>query len=400
MKKSIILLCSLVMHSWAGPTPLTLEQALALARTHSPELRAAQAEIDASQQQIRTAGYWRNPDLAFETEGLGGNNNGFDRAEYKAGILQEFPISGKIGKARIVARHGKQVASLGLDVVKLNIEITVRIAFIEVLAQKQIKTIRMEQEDLAVDFFKITQKRYEEGGASELDFLQSEMLLEEALLEKSVAEKQFEYKREELALLIGIPFSELGLLKGDLFRWKENPSVQVNHSHPALKQLQAREDQTHAEAQLAKTQGIPDISLGAGIKYEAESNIQSFEFMAVMPLPFFNNGRSQEATANLQAEAINAQQEAAFRTLQNELFQWKIVLETASVEAHRYEEILLPKAEKIYELSRVGYEAGRYSSIELIMVRQNLSKTRLRHIDAVRNAQLAQAKLTPFMSGE
>ena len=97
MKEIIALLCGtmLAASGFAESGKLTLDEALALARQNSPELRAARINTQAAQKATAAAGLWTNPQLAFETEGMGGDLDGFNETEYTLGIQQTFQRGGK-----------------------------------------------------------------------------------------------------------------------------------------------------------------------------------------------------------------------------------------------------------------------------------------------------------------
>ena len=69
----------------------------------------------------------------------------------------------------------------------------------------------------------------------------------------------------------------------------------------------------------------------------------------------------------------------------------------ARLEAEMTRDKLIPSAEQAYQLSRSGYEAGRYSWIELIASQQHLAEIRIRRIDALKDAHLFRAELHRFM---
>lgn len=400
MKKTIVLFCGIAAAGFAGPETLTLEQALELARQNSPELRAARAEALAARQDVRAAGRWSNPELAFDAEGAGGDNNGFDRAEYTLGIAQEFPISGKTGNDREAARHAQQAATYATAHASLEFETTVRSAFIQVLAWQETVAVRNRQETLAQEFLAAVDTRHAAGGASELDRIQAEVQLEKVRLENQVAEKHLATARSTLAARLGVAASDMESLSGDLYEPMEMPEVAVRDSLPSLQRFQALESQARAEGRRAMSMGIPDLTLGAGAKYEADGDIQTYTFGASIPLPVFGTGRAESAAAGFRADALNAEHEKARRELQQELTEAAAEYETASAEALRYKQILIPMAEKAYGLGRDGYEAGRYSALELISVQQNLVESNLRYIEALRSARLAQTQLIKFTSGE
>ncbi|MDF7806172.1 TolC family protein [Pontiellaceae bacterium B12219] len=376
-----------------------MEQALALARKQSPELRAARAQAQAAGQDIRAAGLWHNPELGFEAENVGGDNLGKNRGEYTLGISQEFPLSGRIGKAKDVARYGLNAAEQTIQLTEREFDAMVRSEFTRVLALQEISKVRKAQEVLARGFSETATKRYEAGGASELDTLQADSRYEEAQLATIAIEKQLEGALKSLASLLGVPFSDLGHPTGDFYHQLDDAqTVSIGTSYPALQRFQSLEEQARAEAKLARTQSIPDLTLGAGVRYQAEGDVQSFVVGASIPLPFVKRGKYESASSMLRADALSAERERLQRDLQQDLTRVMVMYESASIQASRYRDKLLPQAAKGYELSRDGYAAGRYSALEVIIAQQHLTETNIRYIESLLEARLALAEMTKYIS--
>lgn len=400
--KSKIILCMGMLYAASGfaePGSLTIEQALALARDQSPELRAAHARAQAAGQDIRAAGLWNNPELGFEAENIGGDNNGMNRGEYTLGISQEFPLSGRIGKAKDVARYGMNAADQAIQLTEREFDVMVRSTFTRVIALQEIAKVRKDQEVLARGFADAATKRFKAGGASELDTLQADSRYEEARLATLDIEKQMEGSTKNLASLLGVPFSELGRPTGDFYHQLDDArKVSVGNSYPALQRFQSLEDQARAEAKLARSQSIPDLTLGAGVRYQEEGDTQSFVLGVSMPLTFVKRGRYESAASMLRADAISAERDRLQRDLQQNLTRVMVRYDSASVQANRHRDILLPKAAKGYELSRAGYEAGRYSALEVILAQQHFTETNIRYIESLLDARLALAEMTKYIS--
>ena len=119
-----------------------------------------------------------------------------------------------------------------------------------------------------------------------------------------------------------------------------------------------------------------------------------------MPLNFVRSGRAEEAATLLQVDALGAQREEVRRSLQQELSVIAALYKGAKMEAELTRTKLIPKAEQAYELSKTGYEAGRYSWIELIASQQHLAEIRVREIDALKDAHLARAEIYRYMKEE
>jgi len=379
---------------------LTLDEALKIARTNSPGLRAARADEQAAQHGTLAAGLWDNPELEFEGEGLGGDNNGFRDGEYAVSLTQAIPLGGKSKKERAVAQQALQMTSQMITEAEFVLEAEVRSAFAEALAQQEISKVRAEQEKLGRGFVAAAKQRNDAGAASLLAVVQANLALEDILMEQKCCFGDLDGAKKILASLLGVRLEEVGAPVGDLYQLEKTVPLTVDEAHPVLQRLRAEEAMTRAEAELAKSRSAGNLSLGAGVKYEAADDAQSFVVSASIPLSIRKRGRVERAAALLRAEAVNAHREKARRDLQQQLDQLALEYQRAGAEANQYKTRMLPLAEQAYALSRKGYDAGRYSWMELLEAQQNLAEIRIRTIEALLTAQKASAELTQFKTGE
>jgi cobalt-zinc-cadmium efflux system outer membrane protein len=400
MNKTIVVLCStlLAVCGFADESPpLTLEKALTLAREHSPELRAARLATLAAERAVHASGLRMNPVLRFEAEGIGGDLDGFNDGEYTLELMQTFQRGGKRRRARAVAQESVGIVLQAEAEKELELLAEVRLAFIEVMAQQETGKVREEQEELGRAFVKVARLRYEAGGASEMEVVQAELQLEEIILSQTCCFGDLEAARTRLASLIGLSEKEMGALAGEYYTLGTVEATAIAESHPSLKRMDARIAATCAQAQQAKAKDAADFTLGAGYKHEAAEALNTFVLGAKMPLNFVRPGRAEEAAALLRADALRAEREEIRRRLQRELSVIAASYKGAKMEAELTRDKLIPKAEQAYELSKVGYAAGRYSWMELIASQQHLAEIRVRHIEALRDAHLARAEISRFM---
>jgi len=379
---------------------LTLDEALGIARTNAPVLYAASVGEQAARLNVESAGLWDNPELEVEGEGLGGDNDGFGDGEYAVSVTQAIPLGGRSKNERAVAQQALQMTLQMSTEAELVLEAEVRAAFAEALAQAEIAKVRAEQEKLAREFVAVAKQRNEAGGASELEVAQANLALEEVLMELQCCFGDMDAAKKLLASLLGITLKEVGTPIGDLSELETTIPLTVGAAHPVLLRLQAEEAMTRAEAALAKSQSAGDFSIGAGVKYEAANDAQSFVVSASIPLSIRKKGSLERAAVLLRANAVSAQREVARRGLQQKLDKTALGYQRARAEATQYKNRMLPLAEQAYVLSRKGYDAGRYSWMELLAAQQNLAEIRIRTIETLLTAQKASAELTQFKTGE
>lgn len=376
--------------------PLTLDQALALARTHSPALRAAYLEVDATQTAVGAAGLWDNPMLGLEAEGVGGDLDLYQDAEYTIGIKQLFQFGGKLQMERTAAEQAVGVSTASAAESVLQLEIEVRLAFMELLSQQEIGIIRDEQMELARAFVEVATRRRDAGAGSELEKAQAELALEETTLAQTCCFGDVAAAKARLAALLGITPKQVAQLEGRYYEAGIYTDLSVYRSHPTLQRLEAEERRIRAVAARARSQDVSDLTLGAAFKHEAANDVSTFVLSASMPLNFNRRGRAEHAAGLMRADAIQAARAEAQRRLQQELDTLLELHKGAVMEVNLTRDKLMPKAEQAYALSSEGYEAGRFSWLELISAQQRLAEIRIRYIENLLTVHQIEAELMKF----
>lgn len=400
MKRNLLLLCSIPLVGFAESEKLTLDRAFELARQNSPRLAAAQKQTEAAEKALAASGLWSNPSLNFTAEGVGGDLDGVSDTEFEVMLRQTFQRGGKRALDRQVAGKAVDLAVQSRAGRELALLSGVRRAFIDVLSQQETGVVRAEQEQLGRAFVEVAESRYEAGGGSELDVVQAELALEEVLLAQTCCFGDLEAARIRLASLVGVSEKEMPGLEGSYYELEELDDRQLADSHPVLRQMDARIDMLRAEAARARASDSADISLGAGVKHEAAEDINTFVVGASIPLNFVRAGRAAETAVRAKAEALSAEREELRRVQQQQLSRLIAVYRGAKMEAEMISDRLVPKAREAHEVSRSGYQAGRFSWFELIKAQQYLAEIRVRHIEALRDAHFARAEVAKFMKEE
>ena len=393
MIKHILLLCSIAVTGLGEPGPLTLEQALELARNYSPELRAARMYVQSAEKDIASAGTWKNPKLALEAEGIGWDNDLFSEGEYTVGLSQEFQRGGKQGKERNTAFKAVDVAGYALAEKTVGLVDAVREAFIEVVYLQESGKVQAEQEELGRAFVEVAKRRHEVGVGSELEMVQAELELEKTLFAQTCCLGELIAAQEKLASLVGIPVKELPELIASYFDLEILGTQVLDDAHPTLRRMGAEAERVRAEAQWAKSKDTSNVILGGGYKYEEAGEVNTFVFSAKIPLSFNKRGRAEYAAGLLRTDAVLAEREEMRRRLQSELSEATALYKGAVAQAEMGRGKLIPKAMQAYELSRAGYEAGRFSWLELIAAQQHLADIRIGYIEALKEAHLARIKI-------
>src|SRR5690606_34803195 len=124
--------------AWAQPAakPLTLAEALDLARASSPAVGIANAQVEAARGRQQQAGAGINPEISYEVENFSGSGSlrGMDNAESTIGLSQQIELGGKRQARRETA--GKQVDAVVIRsrIARADLDLAVREGFAELSA--------------------------------------------------------------------------------------------------------------------------------------------------------------------------------------------------------------------------------------------------------------------------
>ena len=368
-----------------------------LAIEKNPQLRVARAEAEAAEKKLASSGRWKNPTLEFEAEGVGGELDGFSDTEYTVGLSQTFQRGGKRSREQEIARSGIAVASQSQSEALLALLAEVRVAFIEVVSQQEVGTVRSEQEQLGRAFVQVTQTRHQSGGGSELDVVQAELALSEILLLQTCCFGDLEAARIRLASLIGLSEKEMTVEADSYYELTTLTPQSVVDLHPAVQKIDALILMAQARASRARAQDAGDITLGAGVKYRAEDEVNTFVLSASMPLNFARGGRADQAVELVKVDALLAERVELLRRFRQQVSILIAQYNGSKIEAEMIRSHLMPKAQRAYELSQSGYKTGRFSWMELITAQHQLVAIRVREIEALRDAHVLRAEITKYI---
>jgi outer membrane protein, heavy metal efflux system len=394
MQKRIILFVGLCKAATvlSDSAVLTLEQALATALKNAPELRAGQRKVRAAEEAVNGSIYCQPLSFRFDAEGVGGGAE----TEYTLMLEKKCRGGNKSENERVLANKLVQVVKHASSVEELELTARVKSVFYEVMAHQEISVVRSDHEVLAREFVADATKRFNAGESTELDVLQADLALGEVLIEKQCCLAELDTAKKKLAALMGIPPEEVKLLEGNLYDVSAPTSILVSDQHPLLLQFTAQVAQLEAAANLALSQDSPDTIFGAGVRYNSAFSEPSYVFSASRPFACSTRGSAESAAHRLEAEAMNANRDKVRRDLQIELAQCITAYQRSMNESSKYKTDLLPRAEKIYDITREGYVVGRYSWVEVIIAQRHIAEMRIRYIESLSGAHQAIAQMDKY----
>jgi cobalt-zinc-cadmium efflux system outer membrane protein len=396
LKTTITLILASVAICGAGPSgvegpvdALTLRQALALTLARSPELSAVSFDIRIAEARILQAKLSPNPELGLEAEDITGSGefSNADRSENTLQLSQLIELGGKRGARVREAGFGRDLARFDYETKKREVFVKTAEHFIDVLAGQRRVALNEELVQLANSFIPAAEKRVEAGKASDLEKTRFDVAIGSARIDLEQARRDLLSARQRLAAQWGATRPLFGSAAGDL---DATPSVGSFESlarrlegNPRLARFGT--EVAHREAALAreKAAAVPDVTLRAGGRHIAESKDQTAVIGFSLPLPLWNRNQGNIRAAREQIGRAEAEQATAAAALTAELSTAYQNLSRARAAIGILRETVLPGAESALLATSEGYEAGRFSYLDVLDARRTISAARIQYLQAI-----------------
>jgi len=369
--------------------PLTLERALALALHYEPRLRPAGLRAEAARARIGQAGRLPNPTLIATEENFGGQLGGSHR-EATAAIGQTFELGGDRRARTATADAEYRVAAAETGVLgNEGLAVAVDRFITAWTLQTRLRQLRLG-EDLTEQAIRAATERFKAGASPRLEILRAQSQALSQAVERRRTRTELEVARRELALSWGASGAEFDSLvapdDGDPNAWRGEP-----RPHPELARASANEALAMARVDAARAARIPDLVISAGARRLEEVPGTGFVAGVAIPVPLWNSGSGDVASARRELEASTAERRAIEQRLQVARLAATERLQAAAAVYDTLRLRLRPARAQVVDELLQAYRAGRSSYLDLVAEQTNLLQTELALTDA--QAELWRARM-------
>jgi len=361
---------------------------LAIAGEKGPDLRQAQLALEATRGERDQAGRLANPSLGVTVDDLVLDDP--DHRTEKIGLSQSVPISGRLGRARAVARARARAAALKVEVVRLDVLARIRKGLADLHAVEARRDTLERLLGSTREVHGVAVARFEAGSAPESHVVRalSEVIAREGALDD--ARRAVDRSRAALERIVGAPVDpgRAGFVE---VLHPEEIAETVPGEHPRLLAHGARVAAARANVQRARAGRIPDLELEAAAGREKPSRIEFLELRIGVDLPIFDlrGGEIRATEADLRRHEVA--RAAARLDLDLELGEARDRLANLHARLDAIESRLAPAVDRGYRQALASYRAGRLSFLELVDALATLGEVRLQTIELERRRAHAAA---------
>lgn len=381
----------------SGPL-LTLDEAVVLAGGSAPAAEAASAGVDAADAGRRIAGLRPNPALAVEVENFVGTGpySGVNGADVTASVAIPIELGGK-RQARIgVADAEAFRASLAQSIAGADIRLQVTELYIEAAAAEVRVAVAEDRFRIAGDTARAATIRVQAGRASPLEQERAEVARLTAEADAGKARRIADAVRANLGRRIGRPATgpiDVAVLGGPGRGAMGPPRPATATGTLALAAADADLKIADAGVAFARSQRVPDLTVGPGVRRIEATNDVAAIFSVSVPLPLLNNGRAAVDQASANRRRADARRRMTVLDVEQQIAEVEVEAQNAAEAAHVASGPALSAAMEAARIARIGYREGKFGQLELLDAERVLTEMRVASIDALATYQLAKARL-------
>ena len=332
-----------------------------------------------------------------------GNLRDFTAPEINIGLSQVIELGGKRQARLGVANRRLDLLTAEQRVVELDLLGETIQRFIDVASAQQLVALQARATEIATQTIELLEPLVAAGRSPQLEQDRAEAARIRAEAAEAMAVAMFDSARIRLSAMWAISEPQFDEVEANLLSVGTPGSLQTLlsniDSNPNVAIYASEERLREAELQQANTLKQSDIQWSAGVRHLRELNDTAFTIGASMSL--FTESRAQgqirEARANLQE--VEARRAVTLNRLRGEITSLYQRLNQTISEVDLLQDEVLPRLESVQEQSRIAYENGTYSYLDLVSAQREYLDAELALINSATTAHKLRAEIER-LSGE
>lgn len=378
---------------------LTLRDALGLTLLHNPELRAYSYEIRAAEARHLQAGLRKNPVLDIEVENFGGSGEfrEFDSAETTIQLGQIIELGGQINKRKRAFAYGSRLAEIDFAAKQLELSSELTRLFITQLLIQDKEALSAELVQISQEIHNSVQKRVDAGKDSPIELSKATVGLARAKLQQLEVVKYREVTRSRLAAYWGSDRPAFTKAAGRLDEVDALPACEdvrgFLDSNPELMRRAVEVQQRKAQMALADAQGVGNVKVAGGVKYFNGPDETAYIVGLSIPLSVSDRNQGGRAEAVQQYRKAQQLQQVSELSVRNEVDRLLADLQAAYARVTILRDDVMAAAASMFAASKVAYEQGKSSYLELLDAQKMYFGTKNDYINSLADYHIAKTEL-------
>jgi cobalt-zinc-cadmium efflux system outer membrane protein len=376
---------------------LTLDRALELAGGAAPSVNVATASVRVAEAQRRVAGLRPNPTVQTEIENVAGTGpyRGLGQAETTVSLALPIELGGKRSARIAVADAQAWRALLTSAITQADVRVQVTQLYVAAVSEKWRAFNARDQLRIAEDALSVARARVQAGRASPIEEQRADVARLNAQAGAERSQRLADAATTNLSRRIGQPAGLVDMTALDAIPAVDyGPGLRPDAAG-TLALAAADADLAFADAgiRLARSQRLPDITVGPGIRRFEATNDMAAVISFSIPIPVFNSGRAAIDQATAERDRVEAQRRVTALDVEQAITDAQAEADNAATAARNANGPALAAAHEAARIARIGYREGKFGQLDLLDAERTLAETRLAAIDALAAYHNAKARL-------
>ena len=365
--------------------PLTLAEAVSLARDNDPALASARMRRAIDLASVAVARERLNPELRYEHT----NETPHDVVT----VAQPLEMGGKRGRRVAAAEAALRTGEAELARAEVQAQADTRRAYFVLASAQRRFTIAREIEGLAGRSQRVASEREQAGDVSKLDVLQADLVLDAAENEATALTGELAAARAELNAHVGRPVEMATTAADDLAEIPAAAALDAR-TNAALAVLDRRIAETDARIALARAQQRPDVTVEGTVTHGADPEFDwGYHAAVAVVVPVFTRHTAAVQVEQATLAQLRAQRAALTRQVSAGAFAARARAEAARQAYLRYRDDILPDSRRVEAMAEEAYRAGQTGLPALLEALRAARELRQKELMAASDFESALADL-------
>ena len=380
---------------------LTLAEALSLADTANPTVRAKEFEVRAVGANEVTAGLRPNPTANFLAEQFGSGSVAV--TQYTFSVGQPIELGGKRQRRIDSARAATKVTGLELVDLKRQLVFQVKKSFTDILIAREALALAGQNLTALDEIERVQRFRAERGDISGLDLIRIEV--ERFAFERDSADARQALDAAKIALRTAIGqervaeqfdvsgeliFPEVSKSKSELYRMALD-------SRPDLRAAEAAREKARADINLAKANAWWDVT--PQVEYQRIGPDNTIGFGFSLPIKLFDRNQGEITRTQADAKRAEASREALLAQVLAEVDTAFVTVTTERGKVALLRDTYLPKIRQARETIEFAYRRGGVSLLDFLDAQRTYREKSLEYLRSLGSYSAAVYMLEAAVGG-
>ena len=388
----------------AQPMVVTLEQAMTLAESSHPSLRAALADSTAARAayQESKALLWNNPQLGVEARQRRLSQTGASSAtgrDLALGISQTFETGGQPAARRDAAQASLSATDAAIEATVQSVRAAAAQRFYQVLALQELVQIEQAALDVLRRASSTMQKRVKAGEDSRLDGNLAAVEAERSANQLAQSRERLLQASAELATALQLSAGASPQAAGELSAtsppYTEQDLLLNAARQPALQAARIRAQAAEGRLALERAARYPDVTVGVfqGNERGIDTRDRVTTVSISLPLPVFRNNGAAIGRAASELERSRIERDQQARSVESTVrLLWQRLASLQDRVARLRREVLA-RLEQNRRLSLKALQAGEIGLTQYLLVRRQTLDAQRDVLNARLDLQITRSEL-------